>query len=200
MNKNLIVTIAVILVLGVGGFLVFRGSGQDSTTPGVSQTTESRPAEVSGSFVKGQKAPDASFTDFEGNTHKLSDFAGQAVVLDFWAAWCSFCIAEMPELQAAQDKYGDDLVMVGVHRTDTEKASRGLKFAQDRGVSYLLVADSDGSLYRAAGGFGMPVAVFIDSEGLVQDLKSGPKTEEEIEEKVGKLVASSPGPAGPESE
>ncbi|MCH7730032.1 redoxin domain-containing protein [Patescibacteria group bacterium] len=192
MNKNLIVAIAVILVLGVGGFLVFRGSGQDSTTPGASQTTKSRPvpAEVSGSFTKGQEAPDVSFTDFDGNTHNLSDFAGQAVILDYWADWCPFCRAEMPELQAAQDKYGDDLVMVGVHRTGTESKEVGQRFADKIGITYLLVVDPDDSLYRAAGGFGMPVAVFIDKDGVVTEIKSGPKTKEEIEEKVSRLISS----------
>ncbi len=188
MNKNLIVAIVVILVLGVGGFLLFRGTGQDQVSPGRTQTTQSQPAVISGSFTRGQKAPDVSFTDFDGNRHNLSDFAGQAVVLDFWAAWCPFCLEEMPELQKAQDKYGDELVMIGVHRTDTESASRGLGFAQDRGVTYLLVTDPDDSLYRATGGIGMPTAVFIDKEGVVQEIKSGPKTVEEIAEKVGNLV------------
>ena len=189
MNKNLIVIIVVIFVLGVGGFLVFRDSGQDSTALGVTQTTKSSPATVSSSFVRGQKVPEVSFTDFDGNTHKLSDFIGKAVVLDFWAAWCPFCLEEMPELQKAQDKYGDDLVMIGVHRTDTESVSRGLGFAQDRGVTYLLVTDPDDSLYRATGGIGMPTAVFIDKEGVVQEIRSGPKTAEEIAEKVGGLIS-----------
>ena len=200
MNKNLIVAIAVILVLGVGGYFVFsrkgasppsdgRGGGQGGQEAVKSEKT---PAQVAGSFVRDQVAPEATFTDFDGNTHNLSDFAGQAVVLDFWAAWCPFCLAEMPELQAAQDKYGDDLVMIGVHRTSTEGAQEGLKFARERGVSYTLVVDPTDSLYRAAGGFGMPVAVFIDREGVVTEIKSGPKTTEEIEEKIGKLVASGP--------
>jgi len=192
-SKNWLVVIVILLVLGVGGYFVFSRKGasppRDERT-GVQIDTQ--PAQVAGSFTKGQEAPDVSFTDFDGNTHNLSDFAGQAVVLDFWAAWCPFCLAEMPELQAAQDKYGDELVMVGVHRSDTEKASKGLKFAEERGVSYLLVSDANGALYRAAGGFGMPVAVFIDSEGVVTEIKSGPKTTEEIEEKVGKLIASGP--------
>jgi peroxiredoxin len=191
MNKNLIVAIAVILVLGVGGYFVFSRKGASpprDERAGVQIDTQ--PAQVAGSFVKGQSAPDVAFTDFDGNTHNLSDFAGQVVVLDFWAAWCPFCLEEMPELQAAQDRYGDKLIMIGVHRTDTEKAIRGLKFAEDRGVSYLLVSDTDGALYRAAGGFGMPVAVFIDRNGVVTEVKSGPKTTQEIEEKVGNLVGS----------
>jgi len=185
----LLIIVFVLFALGIGGYFVFRSGGQDSATSGVSQKTELRSTEVSGNFVKGQKVPDATFTDFEGNLHMLSDFEGRAVVLDFWAAWCPFCVAEMPLLQAAQDKYADDLVMIGVHRTDTEKKERGLEFAKERGVTYLLLSD-DGSLYRAAGGFGMPVAVFIDKDGVVQEIKSGPKTAEEIEERTGKLVNS----------
>lgn len=191
MNKNLIVGIIIVLILVFGGFLVFRGSRQDEAVPGVSQTGSdvSKTSQVSGGFVRGQLAPEVTFVDFEGNTHNLSDFRGKAVVLDYWAAWCPFCIEEMPELQKAQDKYRDELVMVGVHRTDTEKAETGLVFARDRGVSYLLVKDGDGGLYRAVGGVGMPVAVFIDKDGIVTEIKSGPKTAEEIEEKVSKLLS-----------
>lgn len=182
-DKLAILVVVVLVVLG-GGFLLLRGGQKTQEV----QEFKPQAAQVAGNFVKGNKAPDVSFVDFEGETYKLSDFAGKAIVLDFWAGWCPFCIEEMPELQKAQDKHGDELVMVGVHRTDTESINTGLKFAKDLDVSYLLVSDADGSLYRAAGGFGMPVAVFIDKEGVVQEIKSGPKTTDEIEQKVAKLV------------
>lgn len=184
---KIILGLAIIAVLGVGGYFLLS-RGQVSKEPsGEPLTVDFQAGEVQ-NFQKGQRAPDVSFVDFDGGTHKLSDFAGKAVVLDFWAAWCPFCIEEMPELQKAQDKYKDKLVMIGVHRTDTEKPDAGLRFARERGVSYLLVADTDGSLYRAVGGFGMPVAVFIDSNGVVREVKSGPKTVEEIEEKIAALL------------
>lgn len=182
-DSSKIVLLAVIFAALLGGFLLFRGSGQ----PG-QETERFSPAQVQGSFVRGQEAPDVAFTDFEGNNHNLSDFAGKAVVLDFWAGWCRFCIAEMPELQKAQEQYGEELVIVGVHRTDTESKSTGEKFAQEVGAEYLLVTDPDGSLYRAAGGFGMPVAVFINKEGVVTEIKSGPKTADEIEEKISRIM------------
>ena len=193
MKNNIAIIIIIILVLGVGGFLVFRSSsgGLGSTVSNGSQLQVSEPAKITGTFKRGQKVPDVSFTDFDGNTHNLSDYAGKAIVLDFWAAWCPFCLEEMPELQKAQDKYGDELVLIGVHRTDTESASRGLGFAQDRGVTYLLVTDPSDSLYRAAGGIGMPTAVFIGKDGVVTEIRSGPKTKEEIEEKIGALVEGS---------
>ena len=94
----------------------------------------------------------------------------------------------MPELQKASEKYEKDLVIIGVHRTDTERASVGQKFATERGVTYLFATDADGSLYRASTGVGMPTAAFIDKNGVVIEIKSGPKTAGEIEEKVIKLI------------
>lgn len=190
MKNNSLIVVIIVVVFGVGGFLLFRGSGQDQASLGRTQTTQSQPATVSGSFIRGQKAPDVSFTDFGGNSHNLSDFIGRAVVLDFWADWCPFCRAEMPELQAAQDRYGDELVMIGVHRTDTESKEVGKRFVDKLGITYLLAVDPGDTLFRASGGIGMPVAVFIDKDGIVQEIKSGPKTKDEIEEKVGNLVAS----------
>lgn len=188
--KKIYLPLLVLVIVGIGGyFLLNRGQ--------VSPETSSEPLTVNfqageaQNFQKGQKAPDITLTTlfaFEGKTYKLSDFEGKAVVLDFWAAWCPYCVEEMPALQTAQDKYADKLKVIGIHRTDTEDRDVGGNFAIKRGVSYLLVQDKDGSLYKAAGGFGMPVAVFIDSQGIVQDVKSGPKTVEEIEEKIAALL------------
>jgi len=172
MNK-LLITI-VILVIAIGGYFFFRKSPPSTPTTSIS-------------FKKGEQAPNVTLIDVDGGKHSLSDYTDQVVVLDLWASWCPFCVAEMPELQKAQDAY-TDLVMIGVHRTDTESISIGQKFANDVGVSYLLVTDSDGSLYKAAGGFGMPVAVFIDKNGVVTEVKSGPKTVSEIQQKIEALV------------
>ena len=42
-------------------------------------------------------APDFTVYDREGNPHKLSDFFGKPIVLNFWASWCSPCKMEMPD-------------------------------------------------------------------------------------------------------
>lgn len=187
-NKNLLI-IGIVVVALIGGFVFFRESGLGERGSGVGGLAKQAVVQVGGRFIKGELAPKVVAVDFDGNEVNVSENYGKkAVIIDFWAGWCPFCIAEMPELQKAQDKYGEDLVMIGAHRTDTEDKSIGLKFAEDRGVTYTLLQDGDGSLYKAAGGIGMPVAVFIDKDGIVQDVKSGPKTVEEIAEKVGAIV------------
>ena len=185
-NRNLLIMGGVVVVV-VGGFVFFGRGGSGGGADGGSQ--EKAVVQVDGRFIKGEPAPKVVAKDFDGNEVVVSESYGKkAVVIDFWAGWCPFCIAELPELQKAQEDNKDNLVIFGAHRTDTENISTGYEFAQDRGVTYTLLQDGDGSLYRAAGGIGMPVAVFIDKQGIVQDVKSGPKTAEEIVEKVGVIV------------
>lgn len=175
--RNIIIAIVVIVLLLGGVFVVGRQSDNK--------------IQVTTTFTIGQKAADFTLRDFDGKEVRLSEFYGQkAVILDFWAAWCPFCVAEMPELEKTQQAYKDQLVMVGIHRTDSgESIVTGKKFADEQGVTYLLLQGT-GEIYRAStkGLQAMPVAIFIDKEGVVRDIKLGPKTEGEIREKVEKLV------------
>ena len=47
----------------------------------------------------GHMAPDFELTTLDGETIKLSEFRGQRVMLNFWAAWCPPCRTEMPDMQ-----------------------------------------------------------------------------------------------------
>ncbi len=56
--------------------------------------------------------PDASFVDGAGKPVKLTDFKGQAVVLNLWATWCAPCVKEMPTLAALQTAFAGKGVKV----------------------------------------------------------------------------------------
>lgn len=56
--------------------------------------------------IHGDKAPDFSFVDLQGNTKTLSHFRGQVVLLDFWGSWCPPCRKENPDLLKIYDRYG----------------------------------------------------------------------------------------------
>ena len=53
----------------------------------------------------GNQVPDFSFTDFDGNRHKFSDFRGKYVLLEFWGVDCPGCVIELPYIKAAYEKY-----------------------------------------------------------------------------------------------
>ena len=49
-------------------------------------------------LVVGDLAPDFELIDLEGNKHKLSDYRGEGVFLNFWGTWCRPCKKEMPAI------------------------------------------------------------------------------------------------------
>lgn len=67
--------------------------------------------------VEGQPFRDFTATDSLGTEHKLSDYAahGQYILLDFWASWCSPCIASFPQMRQLYNTYKDrGLQIIGI--------------------------------------------------------------------------------------
>ena len=52
--------------------------------------------------------PDIAFSDMGGTSLTLADYAGQLVLINFWATWCAPCIHEMPTLDRLQAEAGGE--------------------------------------------------------------------------------------------
>lgn len=152
----------------------------------------------------GKKLPSFSLQSPEGNEVPLSDFKGQNLIINAWAAWCPFCIAEMPDLQAAADEH-DDVTVLFVHRTKTEPFSVGQPFLEDfeaegTPITDPILLDPDDSFYSTFFGLGMPVSLFVNKEGVIKFKKVGPMDVNEIRDNIEKYFrATSSGGAPPPS-
>ena len=107
---------------------------------------------------------DFEAVDLEGNKHKLSDYKGKIIFLNFWGTWCPPCRKEMPYMQEIHDDYKDqDVVILAVSPTsvelrggnDSKKAeSKVKKFIEDSGYTFPVLLDKENeawSLYQQRG-------------------------------------------------
>jgi peroxiredoxin len=187
MQRLIIAGVVIILIIGT---ILFLNSSKEKsktvTTSGGEEVTTGLSDSV-GKAEEGKQAPNFTLVDFEGEVVKLSDLKGKPVFIDFWTKWCPFCTDEMPQIEKIHKEFGPpsggELVVIGIHRTNTESASVGKDFARGEiKVTYTILQDKTDEVYKAytPSFAGMPVAAWIDKNGILKKLKIGPKTTEEM--------------------
>lgn len=106
-------------------------------------------------------------TDLTGQPFALAEYAGEVVVLDFWATWCGPCRMAMPHLEEIHKEYGDQGINVVAVATDRKGESVVRPFIEKNGYTFRVVPD-DGSLSRAFGGIrSIPTTFVIGPDGEV---------------------------------
>ncbi len=109
-------------------------------------------------------APEFALTTFDGQTYKLSDLKGKALVVNFWASWCVPCRDEAPALQRAWEKYKDQGVLIlGIDYVDTEPEAK--KFIADFKQNYPNGPDLGTRISQAYHITGVPETYFIGKDG-----------------------------------
>ncbi len=126
-----------------------------------------------------QPAPDFSLPDAQGKLHRLTDWQGKVVILNFWATWCGPCKKEIPLLNAMQKDYGsDELQIVGI-AIDNPKAVE--QFIQLIPIEYLYLIGGTRAV-KLVSRYGntegvLPYTVIIDPKGKIASIAKGLLTE-----------------------
>jgi len=109
-------------------------------------------------------APDFVLQDVEGNPHRLADFRGKPVVLNFWATWCAPCRAEMPSMQRAHESVADEgIAIVAINVGDDADSIQ--RFLAEVPVDFPLPMDTDMKVVQAYAARGLPTTFVIDPDG-----------------------------------
>ena len=137
-------------------------------------------------------APDFSLESLDGKNTHLSDFRGKAVLLNFWATWCSPCKIEMPWFVDLQKQYGPQgLQIVGVAMDEASKEDIA-KFAKEMGVNYPVLLGKEAVGDQYGGVPALPESFFIGRDGKIVDKIIGLKGKSEIEEAIRKALNTQP--------
>ena len=153
------------------------------------QATQS--PEETGTEPAKQTAPDFTVYDLEGDPHKLSDFRGKPVILNFWATWCGFCEAEMPDFEEKYQQYGDQIhfLMVDVTDGQQETVEKASAFIAERGFTFPVYYDTAMEATASYGTGGLPVTYFLDAEGYFVAWQQGMLTADTLQKGIDMVLA-----------
>ncbi|MGM9697035.1 MAG: TlpA family protein disulfide reductase [Prevotella sp.] len=120
----------------------------------------------------GNPAPDFTLNDINGKPFSLSSLRGKYVVLDFWGAWCGWCIKGMPEMKKYYEKYRGKFEIVGVDCNDKEDKWKAAVEKHELPWIHVKSEQQDATPQKYAV-TGYPTKVVIDPEGKIAKVVVG---------------------------
>lgn len=173
-TRTLIVIVLVFALLIAGASVLYSRLGKDMTPDQMGNQQDKIPA------------PDFAVVDGNGNTVKLSDYAGKPVVLNFWASWCGPCQMEMPDFQEKFMELGDEVVFLMVNMTDgaRETVQSASDFVSQKGYTFPVLFDVNYDAATAYSVYSLPTTYFIDAQGNVVAKFSGAMNESMLQQYI----------------
>jgi len=144
---------------------------------GLALTGACAPSPETGPIV-GSPAPQYGARTLQGDSVSLASLRGRAVLLNFWATWCTPCRQETPFLQSLFARSASrGLVIVGVSMDTGDARSQVEDFVREYGVTYPVLVDPEMrgmDFYKV---IGLPASFLVDRDGVLRWMRIGPVAE-----------------------
>ena len=171
----IILFLVCVICIVAGGLALSVFDNQMAAVPTAKPASDSNPP---GNASLGSLAPDFDLRTPGGQTVRLSDLRGHAVLINFWATWCGYCIEEMPLMQQYYNLYASEIVILAVAEGDSQLAVSN--FVSSNGYTFIFLMDPNyqvGNAYRVDG---YPITFFIDANGVIRHRVDGQMREQDM--------------------
>jgi thiol-disulfide isomerase/thioredoxin len=112
-------------------------------------------------------APDLVLQDLAGNTHRIEQYRGQVLLINFWATWCPPCRAEMPSLWRLRKKIGaNDFQIVAINMGE-DKALITAFMPRSMLEDFIVLQDRKSALLEPWRVTAFPASYLIDRQGRI---------------------------------
>lgn len=154
-----------------------KSSSESTIQPAEAKLPEYEDYEDENRFT-GEKMPDFSVKTIQGETFSLSDALKEkeAVMINFWATWCTPCKLEMPYMQKAYEQYKDkvDMIALSVEPTDTDDVLE--EYAKENGLTFMVANGVETGLCEIYAEESIPVTLLVDRSGTIVHHSEGSKS------------------------
>ena len=179
-NKVKFLILLAALVVLIGGAVLAYNSLDEKFDP---DTNISGEEEI-------EQAKDFTVINGIGKEITLSENFGKPIVVNFWATWCGPCVSELPYFNDLYEEYKDDVTFMMVNMTDgyQEKLEDVKKFMQDNSYSFPVYYDTNYSAANAYRVSSIPMSLFIESSGEIEDTHLGAMSEAVLENYINTIL------------
>lgn len=139
---------------------------------------------------QGFLAPDFELQTITGETVRLSDLRGQAVLVNLWATWCPPCRAEMPAIERVYQEYkAQGFTVLAVDMTYQDSFADIAPFVEKYDLTFPILLEPNGEMARAYQLRSLPSSFFIDREGIIREVViGGPMAEALLRTRVEEIL------------
>jgi cytochrome c biogenesis protein CcmG, thiol:disulfide interchange protein DsbE len=170
--------------------LLDDGSGADERGPGSGSSPDTYRITPAGDLPA--SAAEVTLASLDGGADsKLGDLLGSTpIVVNFFASWCVPCVTEMPAFERVHRDLGDRVQLIGLAYQDGDELAA--ETVERTGITYPAFGDSGQDAMTYFGGVQMPTSVFIETDGTVVDVHTGPLDEDELRARLEELFGVAP--------
>lgn len=130
-------------------------------------------------FVLGCAPKEPSYPLLDGGEIRFSELQGKVVFINYWAEWCTPCRIEVPELNALQKAFPDQVRVLGVN-FDGVVGEELQQQASKMGIEFSLLVEDPRELFAIAPSGVLPETLVIDRRGEFQQVLLGPQSLETL--------------------
>ncbi|MBI2333385.1 MAG: TlpA family protein disulfide reductase [Chloroflexi bacterium] len=161
MNRTQRITFYILVLIAGALWIVLSGETGETTVKAAAPQA-------------GFPAPDFTLKTAEGKTYTLSEFKGQAVLVNVWATWCPPCEAEMPAIEKMYKEYKDQgFVVLAINSTFQDDPTEIAPFVDDHGLTFPILLDETSDVSRAYQVRSLPSSYFINRQGIITEVVIG---------------------------